>query len=65
MSGALILAELDLRASTTELAQRSGLSAAGMPQRLRAAGLTSTHRAGRPVLYARTGLTDALLTARM
>jgi DNA-binding transcriptional ArsR family regulator len=66
-SRALILAELDTPASTTELAQRSGLSAAGISQHLtalRAAGLTSTHRAGRSVLYARTGLADALLTAQ-
>ncbi|MFD1544726.1 ArsR/SmtB family transcription factor [Nonomuraea guangzhouensis] len=64
---ALILTELDAPASTTELAQRSGLSAAGVSQHLtalRAAGLTSTHRAGRSVLYARTGLADALLTAQ-
>ncbi|WP_214318104.1 ArsR/SmtB family transcription factor [Nonomuraea sediminis] len=66
-SRALILAELDSPASTTELAQRSGLSAAGVSQHLtalRAAGLTSTHRAGRSVFYARTGLADALLTAQ-
>ncbi|MGW4470041.1 DUF5937 family protein [Nonomuraea sp. NPDC004354] len=66
-SRALILTELDSPASTTELAQRSGLSAAGVSQHLtalRAAGLTSTHRAGRSVLYARTGLADALLTAQ-
>ncbi|WP_431902770.1 ArsR/SmtB family transcription factor [Nonomuraea sp. bgisy101] len=66
-SRALILAELDSPASTTELAHRSGLSAAGVSQHLtalRAAGLTSTHRAGRSVLYARTELADALLTAQ-
>ncbi|MBN6054734.1 winged helix-turn-helix transcriptional regulator [Nonomuraea sp. RK-328] len=66
-SRALILAELDTPASTTELARRSGLSAAGVSQHLtalRAAGLTSTHRAGRSVLYARTGLADAMLTAQ-
>ncbi|RSM98732.1 transcriptional regulator [Nonomuraea sp. WAC 01424] len=66
-SRALLLAELDTPASTTELAQRSGLSAAGVSQHLtalRAAGLTSTHRAGRTVFYARTGLADALLTAQ-
>ncbi|WP_344193011.1 ArsR/SmtB family transcription factor [Acrocarpospora corrugata] len=65
-SRALILAELDSPTSTTELAQRSGLSAAGVSQHLtalRAAGLTSTHRVGRSVLYARTGLADALLAA--
>ncbi|MCK2213676.1 winged helix-turn-helix domain-containing protein [Actinomadura sp. ATCC 31491] len=66
-SRALILAELDSPASTTELAQRAGLSAAGVSQHLtalRAAGLTSAHRAGRAVLYSRTGLADALLTAQ-
>jgi DNA-binding transcriptional ArsR family regulator len=66
-SRALILAELDSPASTTELAHRSGLSAAGVSQHLtalRAAGLASTHRAGRSVLYARTGLADALLNAQ-
>ncbi|MEO3862119.1 hypothetical protein [Acrocarpospora sp. B8E8] len=45
---------------------RSGLSAAGVSQHLtalRMAGLTSAHRVGRSVLYARTGLADALLTA--
>lgn len=45
----------------------SGLSAAGVSQHLtalRAAGLTSTHRAGRSVLYARTSLADSLLTAQ-
>lgn len=65
-SRALILAELDSPASTTELARRSGFSAAGVSQHLtalRAAGLTSTHRVGRSVLYARTSLADALLTA--
>ncbi|MFI7424118.1 DUF5937 family protein [Nonomuraea sp. NPDC049684] len=67
-SRALILAELDSPASTTELAERSGMSAAGVSQHLtalRAAGLTSTHRAGRTVFYARTGLADALLTAQV
>ncbi|MFE6870817.1 DUF5937 family protein [Kitasatospora sp. NPDC057692] len=63
-SRARLLAELDAPASTTELARRTGLSAAGVSQHLtalRAAGLTSSHRAGHAVLYARTALADALL----
>ncbi|MFB7668843.1 ArsR/SmtB family transcription factor [Kitasatospora sp. NPDC056138] len=66
-SRALILAELDSPASTTALARRSGLSAAGVSQHLtalRAAGLVSAHRAGRSVLYARTALADSLLDAQ-
>ncbi|MGW2541462.1 helix-turn-helix domain-containing protein [Kitasatospora sp. NPDC001574] len=63
-SRARLLAELDSPASTTELARRTGLSAAGVSQHLtglRAAGLTSAHRAGHAVLYARTAVADALL----
>ncbi|MFB6889749.1 DUF5937 family protein [Kitasatospora sp. NPDC056327] len=63
-SRARLLAELDAPASTTELARRTGLSPAGVSQHLtalRAAGLTSAHRAGHAVLYARTALADALL----
>ncbi|TMR21608.1 ArsR/SmtB family transcription factor [Nonomuraea zeae] len=66
-SRALMLSELETPVSTTELAVRSGLSAAGVSQHLtalRAAGLVTSHRAGRSVLYARTGLADALLTAQ-
>ncbi|MFF0411606.1 ArsR/SmtB family transcription factor [Kitasatospora sp. NPDC004745] len=62
-SRARLLAELDSPASTTELARRTGLSAAGVSQHLtalRAAGLTSAHRAGHSVLYARTAVGDAL-----
>ncbi|MGW7378434.1 DUF5937 family protein [Streptomyces sp. NPDC054794] len=61
-----LLAELDAPASTTELARRTGLSPAGVSQNLTAlrdAGLVSAHRAGRAVLYARTGVADALLAA--
>ncbi|WP_033220183.1 ArsR/SmtB family transcription factor [Kitasatospora phosalacinea] len=60
----LLLAELDAPASTTELAARCGLSAPAVSQHLtalRAAGLVSSHRAGRCVLYARTGVADAWL----
>ncbi|HEY3506835.1 MAG TPA: DUF5937 family protein [Actinocatenispora sp.] len=63
---AALLAELDAPASTTELARRTGLSAGGVSQQLtalRGAGLVVAHRAGRVVLYARTELADALLTA--
>ncbi|MCX5377351.1 DUF5937 family protein [Streptomyces sp. NBC_00091] len=65
-SRALLLAELDTPASTTQLARHCGLSAAGVSQHLTAlrnAGLVTAHRAGRSVLYARTAIADALLTA--
>lgn len=65
-SRALLLAELDSPASTTELARRTGLSAAGVSQyltALRDAGLVSAHRAGRSVLYARTAVGESLLLA--
>ncbi|MFD0331981.1 ArsR/SmtB family transcription factor [Streptacidiphilus monticola] len=55
---------MDAPASTTELARRAGLTAAGVSQHLtalRAAGLVSAHRAGRSVLYARTEVGNALL----
>ncbi|PZF79807.1 ArsR/SmtB family transcription factor [Jiangella anatolica] len=64
-SRALLLAELDSPASTGELARRTGLTAGGVSQHLgalRAAGLVTSHRAGRVVLYARTALGDALLS---
>lgn len=64
-SRALLLAELDTPASTTQLARHSGLSAAAVSQHLTAlrnAGLVTGHRAGRSVLYARTAIADALLT---
>lgn len=65
-SRSLLLAELDHPATTTELAGRTGLSAAGVSQcltALRDAGLVSAHRAGRSVLYARTSVAEALLGA--
>jgi DNA-binding transcriptional ArsR family regulator len=65
-SRAMLLAELDTPASTTELARRTGLSAAGVSQyltALRHAGLVSAHRAGRWVLYARTAAGEAVLAA--
>ncbi|MFI6323774.1 DUF5937 family protein [Nonomuraea sp. NPDC050556] len=65
-SRALLLAELESPASTTQLAQRAGLSAAGVSQHLTAlrdAGLVTAHRAGHSVLYARTAIADSLLTA--
>ncbi|MGW4564001.1 hypothetical protein ACWEN3_16825 [Streptomyces sp. NPDC004561] len=66
-SRALLPAELDSSASTTEPAGRTGLSAAGVSQNLttalRDAGLVGAHRAGRSVPYARTPAAEALLTA--
>ncbi|MFI9721948.1 DUF5937 family protein [Streptomyces sp. NPDC052396] len=65
-SRALLLTELETPASTTELARRTGLSAAGVSQHLTAlrdAGLVSAHRVGRSVLYARTAAAEALLAA--
>lgn len=61
-----LLTELDSPASTTELARRTGLSTAGVSQyltALRDAGLVSAHRAGRSVLYARTSVAEAVLSA--
>ncbi|MFJ9821417.1 DUF5937 family protein [Streptomyces sp. NPDC101151] len=65
-SRTLLLTELDSPASTTQLAGRTGLSAAGVSQNLTAlrdAGLVSAHRAGRSVLYARTPAGETLLGA--
>ncbi|MFG3094930.1 winged helix-turn-helix domain-containing protein [Streptomyces sp. NPDC048202] len=65
-SRTLLLTELESPASTTELAHRTGLSPAGVSQNLTAprdAGLVSAHRAGRAVLYARTGAAESLLDA--
>lgn len=65
-SRTLLLTELAAPASTTELARRTGLSAAGVSQNLTAlrdAGLVSAHRAGRSVLYARTAVAETLLDA--
>jgi DNA-binding transcriptional ArsR family regulator len=59
-----LLAELEAPASTTDLARRTGISAAGVSQHLTAlrdAGLGSAHRAGRSVLYARTAIAESLL----
>ncbi|WP_328871530.1 winged helix-turn-helix domain-containing protein [Streptomyces sp. NBC_00287] len=59
-----LLTELDIPASTTDLARRTGLSPAAVSQSLTAlrdAGLVSAHRAGRWVLYARTATADSLL----
>lgn len=65
-SRTLLLTELEAPASTTELARRTGLSAAGVSRNLTAlrdAGLVSAHRAGRSVLYARTAVAETLLDA--
>ncbi|GAA3200409.1 ArsR/SmtB family transcription factor [Actinocorallia longicatena] len=64
-SRAALLAELETPASTTDLAARTGLSAAAVSQHLTAlrdAGFVTAHRAGRSVLYARTEVSDTLLT---
>ena len=64
--GPLLLTELESPASTTDLAQRTGISAAGVSQHLTAlrdAGMVSAHRAGRSVLYARTAVAESLLAA--
>ncbi|MEV0838982.1 helix-turn-helix domain-containing protein [Actinocatenispora sera] len=63
-SRALLLTELETPTSTTDLARRTGISAAGVSQHLTAlrdAGIVSTHRAGRSVLYARTAVAESLL----
>ncbi|WP_020575135.1 DUF5937 family protein [Actinopolymorpha alba] len=63
-SRAILLAHLDAPASTSDLARRTGLTAGGVSQHLtalRGAGLVTSHRTGRVVLYARTALGDALL----
>ncbi|MEU5214651.1 DUF5937 family protein [Streptomyces sp. NPDC020807] len=63
-SRTLLLSELDVPASTTQLASHCGLSAAGVSQHLialRNAGLVTAHRSGRSVLYARTAVADQLL----
>ncbi|MEU6862907.1 DUF5937 family protein [Streptomyces sp. NPDC046876] len=65
-SRTLLLTGLDTPASTTELARRTGLSPARVSQcltALRDAGLVSSHRAGRSVLYARTAAAEAVLAA--
>jgi DNA-binding transcriptional ArsR family regulator len=64
-SRAMLLTELEGPASTTELARRTGISAAAVSQHLttlRDAGMVSAHRAGRSVLYARTAVAESLLT---
>lgn len=63
-SRTVLLTELEAPASTTELAIRTGISAAGVSQHLTAlrdAGMVSAHRAGRSVLYARTAVAESLL----
>lgn len=65
-SRTILLTELEAPASTTELALRTGISAAGVSQHLTAlrdAGMVSAHRAGRSVLYARTAVAESLLAS--
>lgn len=61
---ARLLAELDNPASTKDLSGRTGLTSGGVNQHLtalKAAGLVSSHRVGRFVLYARTAIAESLL----
>jgi DNA-binding transcriptional ArsR family regulator len=63
-SRALLLAELDTPASTTDLSRRTGLSPANVSEQLTlllSAGLVTKHRVGRAVLYVRTPRAQALL----
>ncbi|MFL6071954.1 MAG: DUF5937 family protein [Mycobacteriales bacterium] len=63
-SRALLLAELDTPASTTDLARRTGMDTGGVSRHLTAlrdARLVSAHRTGRYVLYARTRIAETLL----
>ncbi|WP_246155534.1 ArsR/SmtB family transcription factor [Saccharopolyspora hirsuta] len=63
-SRAVLLAELDVPRSTTELARRTRMSAGNASQHLtalRAAGLVAVQREGRYVLYSRTALGTGLL----
>ncbi|MGW4271055.1 DUF5937 family protein [Streptomyces seoulensis] len=65
-SRTLLLTELEIPDSTTQLAHRTGLSPAAVSQcltALRNAGLVSAHRVGRSVLYARTAAAEVLLQA--
>ncbi|MFI0741964.1 DUF5937 family protein [Streptomyces sp. NPDC021100] len=65
-SRAALLAELAAPVSTTGLARRTGLTPGGASQHLKAlrtAGLVSSHRVGRQVLYARTRAGEALVAA--
>ncbi|WP_174550709.1 ArsR/SmtB family transcription factor [Microtetraspora malaysiensis] len=65
-SRTLLLTELEAPATTTELAQRTGISMAGVSQNLAAlrnAGFVTAHRAGRTVLYARTSVAESVLAA--
>jgi DNA-binding transcriptional ArsR family regulator len=63
---AALLAHLDLPSSTTQLAARLGLTAAAVSEHLsvlRQAGLVTSRRSGRSVLYRRTPLADGLVDA--
>ncbi|GAA0540409.1 DUF5937 family protein [Paractinoplanes ferrugineus] len=63
---ATVLREMTTALSTTELANRTGLTPGGVSQHLttlRAAGLVVTHRQGRALLNTRTEVAEALLAA--
>ncbi|GAB3840629.1 ArsR/SmtB family transcription factor [Kribbella italica] len=64
ISRAKLLGELNVPASTSDLAIRTDMTAGGASQHLtalRSAGLVSSHRVGHSVLYARTATAEALL----
>ncbi len=63
---ARLLTELDVPRSSTDLIQRTGLSAASVSEHLaalRSAGLTTSRRDGRYVLHTRSPRADALLNS--
>lgn len=67
-SRARLLTELGSPASTTEVAARTGMPAPTVSHHLttlRAAGLATSHRTGRTVLYLRTPLAEALLNGSL
>lgn len=64
VSRAKLLGELNVPASTSDLATRTDMTPGGASQHLtalRSAGLVSSHRVGHSVLYARTSTAEALL----
>ncbi|MET0127081.1 MAG: metalloregulator ArsR/SmtB family transcription factor [Solirubrobacterales bacterium] len=63
-SRAQLLADLDAPRSTTDLAERLGMTAGGVSQHLSAlrdSGLVSARRHGRQVLYCRSEIADELV----
>jgi DNA-binding transcriptional ArsR family regulator len=65
-SRAQLLTDLDAPRSTTDLAERLGMTAGGVSQHLsalRESGLVSARRHGRQVLYCRSEIADELVGA--